>query len=160
MDYYGIEGLLGTRASLAYDVAFLLELAVIPLFIHSLELLLVRHDYQAHKRLMLVVTAMFAIAVGLFSFEFFSYGWQTRVGVEAEAIPRITYMTLAIHLAFLTITAVIWFVLLVNALWKIPSPPEPCEFGRTYIFWLVLLGLQLFISTLTGWEFYLLAFCY
>lgn len=160
MDYHGIEGFLGSRASLAYDVAFLLELAVIPLFIHSLLLLLVRHDYQAHKRLQLIVTGMFAVAVGLFAFEFLAYDWRTRVGVEADAIPRITYMTLTIHLAFLTITALIWLVLFLNALNKIPSPPGPCEFGPTYVFWLVLLGLQLFISTLTGWEFYMLAFCY
>ena len=160
MTYLGIDGFLGSRTSLAYDVAFLLELAVIPMFIHSLELLLVRKDYQAHKRLQLIVTAMFAVAVGLFAFEFFSYDWRSRVGEEADAIPRITSMTLTIHLAFLTITSGIWLVLLVNALRKIPTPPGPCEFGPTYIFWIVLLGLQLFISTLTGWEFYMLAFCF
>ncbi|TWU29840.1 hypothetical protein [Bythopirellula polymerisocia] len=160
MGYHGIDGFLGSRASLIYDVAFLLELLVIPLYIHSLALLLVGHEYQAHKRLQLVVTAMFAVAVGLFAFEFFSYDWRTLVGEEADAIPRITYMTLTIHLAFLTITATMWLVLLINALRKIPSPPVPCEFGATYVFWLVLLGLQLFISTLTGWEFYLLAFCF
>lgn len=160
MDYPGIEGFLGSRASLAYDVAFLLELAVIPLFIHGLELLLVRKEYQAHKRLMLIVSGMFAVAVGSFAFEFFSHDWRSLVGEEADAIPRITFMTLTIHLAFLTITAAIWLVLLINALRKIPSPPGPCEFGPTYVFWLVLLGLQLFISTLTGWEFYMLAFCY
>ncbi len=160
MEYQGIEGIFGSRASLAYDVAFLLELAVIPMFIQGLTLLLVRKNYETHKRLMLIVSGVFAVAAGLFAFEFFSYDWRTRVGVAADAIPRITYMTLTIHLAFLSITALIWLFLLVNALRKIPSPPRPCEFGPTYVFWLVLLGLQLFISTLTGWEFYLLAFCY
>ena len=48
----------------------------------------------------------------------------------------------------------------IQALRKIPSPPEPCDFAPHYVFWLVLVALQLFISTLTGWEFYLLAFCY
>lgn len=160
MEYHGIDGFLGSRASTAYDIAFLLELIIIPLLVTSLELLLVRRQYGAHKKLQLVITALFAIAVGVFAFEFFAYDWRERVTDDIATIPGITYMTLNIHLAFLSISAVMWFVLLVQAFRKIPSPPESCEFGSTYIFWLVLLALQLFISTLTGWEFYLLAFCY
>jgi heme/copper-type cytochrome/quinol oxidase subunit 3 len=160
MEYHGIDGFLRSRASLAFDVAFLLELIVIPMLVTSLDLLLVRRQYGAHKKLQLVITALFAIAVAVFAFEFFAYDWRERVTEDIATIPGITYMTLNIHLAFLSISAVMWVVLLVQALRKIPSPPEPCEFGPTYIFWLVLLALQLFISTLTGWEFYLLAFCY
>lgn len=160
MEYHGIDGFLGSRASLAYDVAFLLELIVIPLFVTSLDLLLVRHQYVAHKKLQLVITALFAVAVTVFALEFFAYDWRERVTADVASIPGITYMTLNIHLAFLSISAAMMAVLLVHALRKIPSPPEPCDFRPTYIFYLVLLALQLFISTLTGWEFYLLAFCY
>ena len=158
MEYQGIDGFLGSRASLAYDVAFLLELAVIPLCVWSLELLLIRRRYLAHKRLQLFITAIFAVAVAVFTLEFFAYDWQVRAA--GASIPGITYMTLTIHLAFLVITTAMWAMLLVQALRKIPSPPEPCDFGPYYIFGLVLVCLQLFISTLTGWEFYLLAFCY
>ncbi len=160
MVYEGIDGFLGSRASLAYDAAFLLELAVIPLAVCSLELLLVRRNYRAHKQLQLVMTAMFAVAVVVFAVEFFAYDWRQRTAAPGETIPGITYMTLTIHLAFLAMTAVIWAVLLFQSLRKIPSPPAPCDFGPFYVFWLVLLSLQLFISTLTGWGFYLLAFCF
>jgi hypothetical protein len=50
--------------------------------------------------------------------------------------------------------------LLIQSLTKFRNPPEPNEFASFYVFWLILLALQFFLTTLTGWEFYLLAFCY
>lgn len=157
----GTSGLLGSRATGATDVAYLLLLAIIPLFVWSLETLLVRRNYLLHKRIQLALTPPFFIASGILACDFLLGDWRSRaVKAAGEAIAPVTLMTLAIHVAFLATSCLIWFVLLIAAIRRIPNPPGPCEFGPTYLFWIVLLGLQTFLAMLTGWEFYMLAYCF
>ena len=158
MPYTEIGGFLGSRASLPADIAYVILLAMIPVFSWSLELLLLRKNYQLHKKVQLFLSLAFLVATVLFCFDLFLYGWEHRTAEPDGMIPRITYMTLTIHLVFWGVTALIWSVLLVQSLRKIPSPPEACDFGPTYIFWVIMLVLQLFLTTLTGWEFYMLAY--
>jgi hypothetical protein len=160
MDYTEYTGILGSRASTAFDLAYLILLLMIPILVWSLELLLLRKNYLLHKKVQLLLTLAFLIATAVFFAAFFLNGWRHRAAASVAEIPAITYMTLTIHLAFWLITGLIWIGLLVQSLRKIPNPPQACEFGPFYVFWLVMLVLQLFLTTLTGWEFYLLAFCF
>ncbi len=160
MPFSEYGGFLGSRSSLSMDIAFVILLVMIPVFSWSLELLLLRKNYQLHKKIQLFLSLAFLIATVLFCLDFFLYGWEHRTAEPDGKIPRITYMTLTIHLVFWGVTALMWIVLLVQSLRKIPNPPGPCDFGPTYIFWLIMLVLQLFLTTLTGWEFYMLAFCF
>ncbi len=160
MAYTDYSGLFGSRASTAYDLAYLILLLMIPILTWSLELLLLRKNYLLHKKVQLFLTMTFLIATALFFTDFFLHGWRHRAAASVAEIPAITYMTLAIHLAFWLITGLIWIGLLVQSLRKIPNPPQPCEFGPFYVFWLIMLALQFFLTTLTGWEFYMLAFCF
>ncbi len=160
MHYTEYSGLFGTRASISFDIAYVLLLAMIPVLTWSLELLFLKKKYSLHKQVMLLLTIAFAVATGLFFFDFLSNGWKHRAAATVEDIPAITYMTLTIHLVFWAVTAGIWIVLLIQSLRKFPKPPEPNDFGPYYVFWLILLALQFFLTTLTGWEFYMLAFCF
>ena len=160
MDYTEYTGILGSRASTAFDLAYLILLLMIPILVWSLELLLLRKNYLLHKKVQLLLTLAFLIATAVFFVAFFLNGWRHRAAASVAEIPAITYMTLTIHLAFWLITGLIWIGLLVQSLRKIPNPPQACEFGPFYVFWLVMLVLQFFLTTLTGWEFYLLAFCF
>ena len=150
----------GSRASIAYDIAYLILLLLIPALTWSLELLFLRRNYALHKKFMLLLTAAFAVATAVFFTEFLVNGWKHRASPSPSEIPGITYMTLNIHLVFWVVSALIWGLLLVQGLRKFPAPPEPNDFGPTYVFWLIMLSLQVFLTTLTGWEFYMLAFCY
>ena len=157
----GSAGLLGSRATAAVDVAYLLLLAIVPLFVWSLEALLVRRNYLLHKRIQLALTPPFLIASGILGCDFLLGDWRQRaVKAAGEAIAPVTLMTLAIHVAFLATSLLIWVVLFFAAIRRIPNPPGPCKFGPTYLFWIVLLGLQTFLAMLTGWEFYMLAYCF
>ena len=160
MDYTEYTGFLGSRASSAFDLAYLILLLLIPTLVWSLELLILRKNYLLHKRVQLSITLAFLVATAVFFAAFFLNGWRHRAAPSVSEIPAITYMTLTIHLVFWLITGLIWMWLLVQSLRKIPNPPQACEFGPFYIFWSVMLALQLFLTTLTGWEFYLLAFCF
>lgn len=160
MDYTEYTGLLGTRASSAFDLAYLILLLLIPAFVWSLELLILRKNYQLHKKVQLTLSFAFLVASAVLFAAFFLNGWRHRAAASVAEIPAITYMTLTIHLAFWLVTGLIWMWLLVQSLRKIPNPPQACEFGPFYIFWSVMLALQFFLTTLTGWEFYLLAFCF
>lgn len=156
-----MDGFLGSRASAPLDIAYLILLAIVPLFVWSLEVLLVRRKYGLHKRIQLALTPPFLVACGLLARGFLLEDWQARaVKAAGEVIAPVTRMTLVIHVAFLATSLAIWVVLLVAALRRIPNPPGPCDFGRTYLFWIVLLGLQTFLAALTGWEFYMLAYCF
>ena len=155
-----LTGFLGSRATTTYDVVYVLLLLLIPAMVWSLDLLFLRKKYQRHKNLQLILTAVFLVTTALFCFEFFSTGWKHLTLNGSSDIPGITYMTLVIHLVFWAVTLLMWVVLLVQSLRKIPNPPEPCDFGPHYVFWVVLLSLQLFLTALTGWEFYMLAFCF
>jgi len=157
----GTDGILGSRATAAVDVAYLLLLVIIPLFVWSLEALLVRRNYRLHKRIQLALTPAFLVAFAILARDFLLGDWRTRAVKDAgEAIAPITLMTLSIHVAFLVTSLLIWVVLLVAAIRRVPNPPGPCKFGPTYLFWIVLLGLQTFLAMLTGWEFYMLAYCF
>lgn len=160
MEYTDHIGVFGSRASTAFDVAYLILLLMIPVVVWSLELLLLRKNYLLHRKVQLLLTLTFVIASVVFFADFFWNGWQHRAAASLADIPAITYMTLTIHLVFWLITGLIWLGLLVQSLRKIPSPPQACEFGPFYVFWMILLALQFFLTTLTGWEFYMLAFCF
>lgn len=160
MSFLDQTGFLGTRASLLADIAYVLLLLMIPVISWNLEVLVLRKNYELHKKVQLVLTWVFLIATVLFCIDLLGFGWEHRTAEPEGKIPRITYMTLTIHLVFWGVTALIWSVLLVQSLRKIPNPPVACDFGPTYIYWMVMLILQLFLATLTGWEFYMLAYCF
>ena len=111
----GTGGLLGSRATAAVDVAYLLLLAIVPLFVWSLESLLVRRNYLLHKRIQLSLTPPFLAACGILARDFLLGDWRARaVKAAGEAIAPITFMTLAIHVAFLATSLLIWVVALAS----------------------------------------------
>ena len=160
MQFFQDTGFLSSRASTACDMAYLILLAMIPVFAWNLELLLLRKNYRLHRKVQLLLTFALLVATVLAVAGFTVDGWEHRVATPGAKIPGITYMTLTIHVVFWVVTGMMWIGLLVQSLRKIPNPPKECDFGPFYVFWLIMLALQHFLTTLTGWEFYLLAFCF
>ena len=64
MDYPGIEGFLGTRASLMLDVVFLAMFAVLPVMGWSIYQVRYRQRYRLHKRVQIALGVILAVAVG------------------------------------------------------------------------------------------------
>lgn len=158
----GIDGFLGTRASLMLDVVVLAMVAVIPILVVSIYLVRVHRQYRWHKRLQCVLGILLAIAVTLFEIDIRMHGWRDR----AEASPYydtkwshgLVNWSLWIHLVFALSATVLWIVVTVRALRRFPSPPAPSAHSGSHIFWARLAAGAMVMTAVTGWIFYYFAF--
>ena len=181
MDYPGIDGFLGTRASLMLDVVFVAMFAIIPALAWSIWLVKYRRNYQLHKRIQVVLLVVLGVAVTLFELDvrFFS-GWRERAeaspyyaSVESAgpvwdaifvklfrrpATPGWVFRMLMIHLVFAVSTAVLWVWVGVRALRKYPHPPEPGPHSRSHVLWGKIAAWDMLLTASSGWIFYWLAF--
>lgn len=157
-EYNGLDGFLGTRASLMLDVVFLAMFAVMPVLIASVWLVRYRRNFIWHKRLQLALAAVLGVAVTAFEIDIRLHGWRDR----AEASPfygdGVLFPVLYIHLFFAVSTTVLWVVVIVRALRRFPAPPLPSEHSASHIFWGRLAAIDMGMTTVTGWTFYYLAF--
>ena len=48
--------------------------------------------------------------------------------------------------------------MIVQALRKIPEPPEPSDYSHRHAFWAWIAAADMTLTALTGWIFYWLAF--
>ena len=77
--YPGIDGFLGTRASLMLDVVFVSVIAVIPLLLWSISLVRYRQNYRLHKRIQVMLGLVLLVAVTLFEVDMrFLTDWRQR----------------------------------------------------------------------------------
>jgi hypothetical protein len=161
--YSGIDGFLGTRASLMVDVVVVAMAVVLPVMGWSIAQAKFRGRYLLHKRVQLVLAAALLVAVTAFEIDiqYFSK-WRERAAdsryfADAWNAGAVNW-SLNIHLVFAVSTAVLWVLVVVQALRKFPNPPAPCAYSPTHIFWARLAAIDMVLTTITGWVFYVLAF--
>ena len=122
----GIDGFLGTRASLGMDVVVVGLFALLPLLAWSVARVR-RGDYGGHKRLQLVIVAALAAAIVVFEIDVrLVSDWKIRArGAGNVWWPTGVLTALGVHLVF----AVSSFVLLAWVTWeavtRFPVPPAP-----------------------------------
>src|SRR5262249_6247353 len=97
--YAGINGFLGTRASLMLDVVFLAMFAVLPILGWSIWLVRVRHNFALHKRVQLSLGVVLLLAVTLFEVDMRVNGWKPRAS-ESPYFHTWVVPALTIHLVF------------------------------------------------------------
>ena len=156
--YPGIDGFLGTRASLMLDVVFVSMIAVIPLLLWSIGLVRYRQNYRLHKRLQVTLGLVLLVAVALFEFDMrFLTDWRQRAQPSPYYATWV-FPSLYVHLFFAVPTAVLWVIVLVRALRRFANPPQPGPHSRQHVVWAWLAAVEMCLTALTGWVFYLLAF--
>lgn len=158
MEYSGIDGFLGTRASLMLDVVFLAMFIVLPVLIASIYLVRYQQRYLLHKRLQVGLGAVLLVAVTLFEVDIRVHGWRDRAVESPHYATGLVQTSLGVHLVFAVTTSVLWIVVIVQALRKFPSPPVPNEYSGRHCFWARLAALDMGLTAVTGWIFYWLAF--
>jgi putative membrane protein len=153
----GIDGFLGSRASLGMDVVLVGLLALLPVLAWSVAA--VRGGrYTLHKRLQLFIAAALAAAIVVFEIDVrLVSDWKLRAAASPWW-PRGVLTALGIHLVF----AVSTFVLLVWVLWeavaRFPTPPVPGVHGPRHRRMARLAAIDLVLTAVTGIVFYWLAF--
>ncbi len=163
MEYPGIDGFLGTRASFMLDVVFLAMFAVLPNLGFSIFLVKYRKRYSLHKKIQITLGVVLLIAVSLFEVDMrFISGWEERARLSpyygTPDSSGLVFYTLYIHLFFAVTTTVLWILVIVRALRNFPTPPQPAEHSRKHIFWARLAAIDMFCTAITGWTFYWFAF--
>jgi len=163
MDYPGIDGFLGTRASLMVDVVAVAMVLVLPLLGASIYLVQYRRAYPLHKRIQLVLGAVLLVAVIAFEIDiqYFSR-WRVRAAASPyysqDWLSGAVNWSIYVHLVFAVSTALLWVFVIVQALRKIPNPPGPCQYSRRHRFWARLAAADMVATAVTGWIFYVVAF--
>ena len=158
----GIDGFLGTRASLMLDVVVLAMAGFLPALALSIYLVKYRARYALHKRLQLVLGVTLLVVVVAFEADMRINGWRAR----AEASPYASHagaidwvgVALGIHLCFSVTTALLWAVVIVRALREFPNPPMPGAHSAWHRRFGMLAALDMVGTAVTGWIFYWLAF--
>ena len=89
-------------------------------------------------------------------------GWRQR----AEASPYVSHdgstdwvaLALGVHLCFAVTTALLWIVVIVQALRKFPDPPQPGSHSASHRRLGFVAAGDMVCTAVTGWIFYWLAF--
>ena len=157
--YPGIDGFLGTRASLMLDLLVVSMLLVLPVLAWSIYQVRVRRNYVLHKWVQIGLAAVLLVAVAAFEVDIRLHGWEERAaGERGGPVSTSVRTALYVHLSFAVTTVVLWPVVLVRAWRKFPRPPMPGRHSASHRFWARLAALDMLATAITGWVFYWLAF--
>ena len=161
----GIDGFLGTRASIGMDVVLVGLLALLPVLGWSIALVR-RGRYLAHKRLQVFIVAALLAAIIVFEIDVrLVSDWKVRAagGPPWTAEPNPWWpagvlAALGIHLIFAVSTFVLLAWVVWEALVRFPTPPAPNTHGPRHRLMARLAAADLALTAVTGTIFYWLAF--
>ena len=159
MEFPGIDGILGTRASLVLDLLFLAMFVVVLLLGWSVYQVKYRRRYELHKWVQIILSVVLLVAVVVFELDIRAYGWESRAANRIGGKPAVTvYNALYIHLVFAISSVILWPVVILRALRNFPNPPGPAAHSRWHIRWARVAAIDMVLTAVTGWIFYWLAF--
>jgi putative membrane protein len=159
VDYPGIDGFLGTRASVSLDLLFLGMIAIVPVLAWSVYQVKFRRRYGLHKRVQVVLGLLLLVAVVIFELDIRLNGWRERAaGQLGGDPPQIVWNALYIHLVFALAATVLWPVVIVRALRNFPNPCMPAPHSVFHKRWGLIAAIDMTITAVTGCTFYWLAF--
>jgi len=119
-------------------------------------------DYQTHRRTQLSLGILLLVAVSIFELDIRLHGWADRAAPSRFWRPGrwndwVDY-SLVLHLACAIPAALLWAWVIFQALRCFPNPPKPGEHSGSHRIWGRLAGIEMILTSVTGWLFYWLAF--
>jgi uncharacterized membrane protein YozB (DUF420 family) len=157
--YPGIDGFLGTRATLMLDILVVAMLGVLLVLMWSVYQVKYRRRYQLHKWTQITLAVVLLITVVFFEIDIRLHGWTGRAAGQAGGEPSAAvWYALYIHLVFAVSTVVLWPVVIFLALRNFPNPPHPARHSRIHVPLARLAAAVMMLTAVTGWVFYWLAF--
>jgi putative membrane protein len=157
--YPGIDGFLGTRASLMLDALCISMLIVVAVLAWSVYQVKFKRRYVLHKWTQVTLGAVLLVVVILFEIDIRLHGWEPRAAGEAGGrASQIVWYALYLHLVFAVSSIVLWPVTIFLALRNFPNPPKPGPHSRVHIPLARTAAADMVMTAVTGWIFYWLAF--
>ena len=154
----GIDGFLGSRASIGMDVVLLGLLATLPLLAWSIHLVARRRDFAGHRRLQLLIVAALVAAIVVFEVDVRLISDWKRRAAPSPYWPAGVLSALGIHLVFAVSTLVLWTWVVWEAWRRFPAPPQPNDHSPRHRVMARLAAIDLVLTAVTGTLFYWLAF--
>ncbi len=153
----GIDGFLGSRASVGMDVVLVVLLALLPVLAVSIAMVR-RGRYLAHKRLQFLIVGLLLAAIVIFEIDIrLVSDWRPRAA-ESPWWPGGVLGALGIHLVFAVSTLVLWTWVVWEAAARFPVPPLPNAHAPRHRLMARLAAADLGLTAVTGLVFYWLAF--
>jgi uncharacterized membrane protein YozB (DUF420 family) len=156
--YPGIDGFLGTRASLMLDVLVVAMAAVVAILGWSVYQVKFRRRFRLHKWTQITLGVVVLIIVILFEIDVRLHGWQSRAASGMGQPETIVWYALYVHLIFAITSILLWPVTIILALRNFPNPPMPSVHSRIHVPLARIAASDMVMTAVTGWIFYWLAF--
>ena len=135
IDFPGMDGFLGTRASLMLDVVFVAMFVVIAVMGWSIYQVRVHNRFALHKWVQLGLAAVLLVAVTAFEVDMRLYGWEERAAGElGGSANALVWKALYTHLVFAITSSMLWPVVIYRAWRQFPATPTPNQHSRSHIF--------------------------
>ncbi len=115
--------------------------------------------YKLHKQTQLALAATLLLVVFAFEIEIRIYGWEDRAAGSIGGSPAPSVWTaLYTHMVFAISSACLWPLVIYRASRQFPTQPVPSTHSRSHVFWARIAAADMFLTAITGWIFYYLAF--
>ena len=153
----GIDGFLGTRASLGMDVVVIGLFALLPVL--ALSIVMVKQGrYRLHKGLQVFIMTALLAAIIVFEIDIRMISdWRVRAA-PSSYWPVGVGVALGIHLIFAISSLGLLLWVFVEALLRFPVPPVPGSHSPRHRRIAQLAAADLLATAITGGIFYCLAF--
>jgi uncharacterized membrane protein YozB (DUF420 family) len=159
------NGFLPTRGSWMLDFVFVAMFAIVPVMAWSIYLVKYRRPEQEykcewHKRIQLTLAGVLLVAVTAFEVDLnlITKDWRPLAEASPYYASKIVDYSLWIHLCFAVPTPLLWVFVIVQALRKMPRPAGPSAYSVRHAKWGRIAAVSMFMTAVTGWIFYWLAF--
>ena len=162
--YGGINGFLGTRASVMLDVVFIAMFLVIPVMGIAIAAARFGNRWELHRRIQLTLGTVLLLAVVAFEVDMqFVTEWELRAEPSPYFDPAAKWscpvgISLLVHLFFAVPTTLLWIYVIAGAQRNFPQPATPSAYSNHHKFWARLAAFEMTMTAITGWVFYVMAF--
>ncbi len=153
-----MEGFLpSSRATFMLDLVALAMFAILPTLSVAISFVRKHRDYNSHKKMMTAIALVLGVAVVLFEIEMRLVGWR-HLAEPSPYFSTILFPSLYIHLVFSISTTLLLIATIFLAWRQFPVPPRPSAHSSRHKILGRLSAIGLFMTSVTGWVFYYLAF--
>jgi len=146
-----------SRASFMLDVVAVAMVAVVPVLGWSIYLVKYKRNFILHKRIQLTLGCILLAAVLLFEIDMRLNGWN-HLAKASRYYDSLVYPSLYIHLCSSISTTILWVIVIIGALRRFARKPAPNDYSPKHTRLARWAAIDMYLTALTGWTFYVLAF--
>jgi uncharacterized membrane protein YozB (DUF420 family) len=151
----------GSRGSFMLDFVFTAMFGILFILAWSIRLAKQR-KYELHKRVQVVSALVLLVAVAAFEVDMrFFTDWEELARPSrywSQGGTNLVWVALIVHLCFAIPTPFLWGFVIYEGFRRFPAPIGPGAHSLRHKRWGWIAAIALFLTSVTGWIFYALAF--